>query len=264
MSPRSGYPLAVRTAFSSKPGPERSPSAFTLVEMLVVIAIIAMLASMLVPVTGKALESARRTTCASQLRQFHQASVVYANENGFLLPAVCDERGFGGRFSWPATWPFALAEYLGYPELTPGTRLDDGPRRNTLFTCPSYRNSPAFHVWNSPWDRNLLGGYGMNRNMDLDRGATPDGNWARQYITRADLAAPNPSSRLMFADGSGRNGDLGTRFDFNRYGQASFQYLVDPNRHGGGSNLCFMDGHVTFVRESLIVSRGLTGALFVD
>lgn len=237
---------------------------FTLIEMLVVIAIIALLASIMIPATGRALEAARRTQCSAQLRQFHQAAVIYANENGFLLPAVCDERGFGGRFVWPGTWPFVLAEYLGHPEIGPGIRLDDGPRRNTIFTCPSFRSSPAFQVWNNPWDRNLLGGYGMNRNINLDRGQTPDGNWAAQYVSRGDLGAPNPSSRLLFADGSGRNGDLGTRFDFNSFGQPNFQFLVDPNRHGGGSNLCYLDGHVAFVREAVIVSRGLTGALFVD
>lgn len=238
-------------------------SGFTLIEMLVVIAIIALLASILAPAVSGALAQAQRTKCAAQMRQFHQAALMYATDTDGRFPAVCDEGGFGGRFNWPGTWPYVLAEHLGYHDLKPGVNPGEN-RRNTIFTCPAYRNSPAYEVWPNPYDRYLLGGYGMNRNLDLERGVTPDGNWARQYVNRAEITASNPSQRLMFADGSGRNGDLGTRFDFNRYGTAAYQYLIDPIRHRGGANLCFMDGHVQFMREALVVARGQTGALFSE
>ncbi len=178
---------------------------------------------------------------------------------------MCDEQGFGGQYTWPGTWPFALASYMGYGDIAPGTRIDT-PRTDTIFTCPEYKGSGTF-LFTAPnrrWDRGLLGGYGMNRNLDLAKGVTPDGNWARQYITRGHLDADNASGRLLFADGSGNNGDLGTRFDFNSFGQATFKYLVDPSRHDGGANLWYLDGHVIFMREAMIVSRGLTGALFND
>jgi prepilin-type N-terminal cleavage/methylation domain-containing protein len=65
------------------PSPRR---AFTLVELLVVIGVIALLIAMLLPSLKKARETAVRTACASNLRQIHGAVVMYANENRGWLP----------------------------------------------------------------------------------------------------------------------------------------------------------------------------------
>ncbi len=61
---------------------------FTLIELLVVIAIIAILAAILFPVFSRAREAARKTSCASNLRQLGLASHMYAQDHDELLP--CD------------------------------------------------------------------------------------------------------------------------------------------------------------------------------
>lgn len=59
---------------------------FTLIELLVVIAIIAILAAILFPVFARARESARKTSCASNLRQLGLASHMYSSDYDELLP----------------------------------------------------------------------------------------------------------------------------------------------------------------------------------
>jgi len=64
----------------------RRRSAFTLVELLVVIGIIALLIGVLLPALNKARESAKEAVCMSQLRQWGVAFMMYSDANGGLIP----------------------------------------------------------------------------------------------------------------------------------------------------------------------------------
>lgn len=93
--------------------------AFTLVELLVVIGIIALLISILLPALSKAKETANRTACLSNLRQLSMGTIMYANGNRGCFPHTAPLTGKAQTADWIFWRPTdnlqdsALAPYLG-------------------------------------------------------------------------------------------------------------------------------------------------------
>lgn len=104
-------------------------AGFTLVEILVVIAIVAILTGLLLPALSRAREKSREAACAGNLRQIGQVAAIYNDDYGALPPA-----NFSGYVMWNGV------DYLLYARLleTAGQPLAKS------FFCPSSRAFPMY------------------------------------------------------------------------------------------------------------------------
>ena len=117
----------------------RRPNGFTLIELLVVVAIIGILASMLMPALARARESARRASCANNLRQTGMALRMYADEAD-------------GRY--PLTRMVAPHKRGGYPLMFHGSAMyPEYLTEVEVLVCPSNgsaRDEFESGTWNRP------------------------------------------------------------------------------------------------------------------
>jgi prepilin-type N-terminal cleavage/methylation domain-containing protein/prepilin-type processing-associated H-X9-DG protein len=99
----------------------RRTNAFTLIELLIVIAIIAILASILFPVFARARENARRSSCQSNLKQIGLGLLQYVQDYDEVLPSTA----YGNSSGSPETyyrWQDAIYPYV---------------KSEQIFWCPS-------------------------------------------------------------------------------------------------------------------------------
>lgn len=253
----------------------RRSSAFTLIEMLVVVAVVALLIALLMPSLGAAKEQARRTSCASNLRQNFLGLVNYAGDHVmWFIPNV-----------WGSMANFDLNKNLGHDKLL----RQYGFTFETL-SCPSgfYKAQfwpPPSH-WSGPLTLNYFyaGGYGL---LDENGNATENyhGWYGFAYLSSNSLPTKRPVPTLLHANAPGADpSDMMLMMDLARYPgdrfiRIGYLYPIYPTWYGinsgpdgtgipvnhavdaehskeaAGANVAFVDGTVRWRNADQVTLR---------
>lgn len=189
-----------------------NPGGFTLVEILIVLAIIGILAAILFPVFASARESARAASCASNLKQIALGMQMYALDNSGRLPEQPFRPADGPRCGWPD--PFF--RYI---------------RDSGVFVCP---NDEEDRVYDPA--------------CTATPGARVDGGaGSYNFVGHANsLTRFEPTKIILALDGRGDWAGAGT--DPGPDGKPvmlprNIEGAFGEPRHGDGYNVVFGDGH---------------------
>lgn len=236
----------------------RSPSglnrAFTLIELLTVIAIIGILAAILIPVVGHVREQAKVAQCAVHLRDLGTAAHVYANDNGqdMFPPHVRNpmadpspDSEWGSRIGpnihgviglllspekGGPLMPRWSGDYLDtpHPLICPGTREE-------LFEDPAYKRAED-----------------INENNRIERAGY-------MWFYRTDARRDNTRTTV-------ENPNRPYVFDFPAPGVSTLRPMFTVNPHTSRVNVLHVGGHVTsFTNEELLtVKKDAAGNFLFD
>ena len=213
---------------------------FTIVELLVVIAVIGILMGLLLPAIQAARESGRKTACMSNAYQLGMAVNRFDQDKGRV---PCWQESFSGNYG---SWPVALLPYIERNDLY-GSWVGSGVSVS-LFLCPS---SP-------PANSNAVAyaGNAGDGSATFENGVMPplDGSYSLEDVADGDGTA----TTLLFAERSGSStqplwnyqgagpGDLLS----NAY--PAFGHTIAPtSSHVDGGVVAFCDGHTYFLLSNV-------------
>lgn len=207
---------------------------FTLIELLLIVAIITILASILLPALGKAKERARRIECVGNLRQCIIATASYANDYEGLAPSYYQGPYMGQSWRW-----------LGF--LVKGNYL----KSYMAGLCPVELENPR--SINPQLGTNLetqTFSYGMRTKL---------GVWYK--ITREKNPGNTPVylDSIYFMTWTGYNKWVPASYINTESIPANDERRVVHIRHINIANVAFADGHAEGARPERLKECGITG-----
>lgn len=180
-------PQALRSRVHGAP---RSPRAFSLVELLIVVAVIGLLVALVAPALGRSRRAALDAVCVSNLRQSFTACRVFASDHDGMGPAI------GQPYASTPNWALVVLRASGAAE--PGSAAY---REQSVLACPA-----ASRALDAPMTRTYaMNGAGHNRQpWNADPDSYDDPPTAVAFVgVRLDRAA-QPSRAALLID-SARN-----------------------------------------------------------
>lgn len=125
---------------------KRTMQHFSLIELLIVIAIIAILAAMLLPALNQARERAKSIGCIGNLKQIGMAYQIYISENNDNMPPARIPAD-GGKYQY---WSNMMANQIGEPQIAcdPGEDGDKKLNKRGMMFCPSM---PIYENYTCYW-----------------------------------------------------------------------------------------------------------------
>ncbi len=211
----------------------RTVRAFTIIELITVVAIISILAAILLPALGRAKHKAQEVLCKSRQRQIMTAFYLFANEHDHFMPGNRSDRDMTGDDAWMSCWLFGTSNFNDSPyEGTIYPYLND----DRVYRCPSleFVGVDAAEGSNGKFDFSAWEGLTGAKVVNLPTEAyyTAGGS---ETVPAPLITEENPEKYLnkTYKDGGHGNRDqMG-------------------HRHRGGGNYAAIDGSTQWFVESL-------------
>ena len=218
----------------------RRRAAFSLVELLVAVAAMALLAAILVPALPAAKAAADGAVCRSNLRELAAANLAYAADHGRYVAAAADIDG-ANSIRW-----HGVREGKAFD----GSKGPLAPYLGGGGASAWVRRCPGFHPDAAGFEASC-GGYGYNE-VGVGSELCRPGDGVKTELGMPAGAVVHPAATVMFADaaylqGNGKKAKL-IEYSFVEPPQFAGGGTPWPTihfRHRGRANVAWADGHVT-------------------
>ena len=213
--------------------------SFTLIELLIVIAIIAILAGMLLPALNRARESAFKISCVSNNKTLASAAIQYNmdNQDYFYAPTVADSYNSIFRLS-AYVLPLYLGKQIG-EDVAGGLLRKEKIGSETLYlytskvmVCPGRKLDP---------NRNVMiytHNYGWNQHL----GSGPNYNTSYTWLHQKLGSVRKPSQILMYGDAGGERWGAYNTLERDPFA-STWKMYASQVRHGNMVIFSYVDGH---------------------